>query len=469
MLTGSLIIHASRKEYLKETIDNIVDNTDLANISIIIAVAGDFEFIDDRVITMKCPKMGRSKAFNDAIISRKADFNILMRSPCKVSHDWLNKLLQSSKLHPLSLITPIVHTLDSTYWSSETSRYKSTTIGLDLNLHERPNNGITTAIVTSYCMLITRQLYNAIGPFDEEIEEGYGEDVEYSLRNLAAGNTNIINNNVSISSEFSVERSSAMTRNKVRICERWLKYRSDKIYDYLKVDADKINVGKLPPIPDYYLNSRHLIERHFSHLGEFFDLHNIAHGKTLAIVAPGVSLDYVSISDIMRSDLIVGVDGAALIINCDYVYTDSVQMIARLQEKYQNDKLLLPDVVENRMTGEYVCTDEILRNKFRFERNRKGIKPSDVYPPFCNMNDATLTAIHIALFMGPRKIIVYGFDTHLVGGKSHTDRCDMYGDGKLLPDTESTQKHFAYAELGASYLSMIAVRVGIPITKVSHL
>jgi hypothetical protein len=412
----------------------------------------------------------RTKLLNHHMRTNQDDNYIIIRGPIKLDTDWCEKLLLTSERHKDSLISPIIHSLDLASWSAETGRYKTTTLGMDLSMRDRPNdNGIDTVVCSSYCMCIPKSVIEKIGYFDEAIEEGYGEDVEYSLRHLAAGGRNVIDKSVIVSTEMTIESPARSKDNKARIAELYLKHRADLIYESIKSDRSTAKIGKLDTTRTQWLSSKDFIQKHLPHLGCIYDLKNSAYGKRISLINAGKSIDYIDTADIMASDLIIGIDGAALLYDCDYAITDNVHMVARLREKYATDKLIISDVLENRLAGEYVSADEVDDVKYRFERLRKGIMPAEINPPFCDVNCIALTALHICLFMNPTKVTMYGFDTHLINGKSHTERSEIYGDGKLMPDTEATEKSFALAELGASCLSKIALKHKIPVVRVIHL
>lgn len=451
-----------------KSVANVIDNTDLKNSKLFIINSSDKTCMGDCINYIDSDE-SRTKLINKFIKEYDADFNIILRGPIKVSTDWLVKLLSSSQRHEDCLMSPVVHALNTTTWSADAGRYKNTTLGMDLNLRDRPNDvGMDTVVCTSHCMVIPKTVIDKIGYFDEHMSEGNGDDIEYSLRHLAAGGRNIVDKSVVMSSEFYIDSSKKTIINKARIAELWLKHRSPMILERLKIDNNSIVYSKLTKKNESWLDSKSLIDKHLRHLGDIYDLKNKAYSKSVAVIAPGKSIDYTNAADIMSHDVIIGVDGAALLYECDYAVTDNLQMVATLLDKYEPGKLIISDVLENRLAGEYVSADGLTEVKYRFERLRKGVMPSVIDPPFCDLNNIALTALHITLFMNPKTITLYGFDTHLLDGKSHTDR-GIYGDGKLISDSESAEKTYALAELGASSLSKIALNHKIPILRVSHL
>lgn len=467
---ATLILSLRNSEHDEATILNILDQTSLDQHKLIIINSSFTSLKHDNIIYVENIDKPRTILINSLMKDYEADYYVLLRGPCKVSTDWIERLLLYAQRHNDCIVSPIVHALNINNWSSEAGRYKTTTLSMDLNLRDRPNDsGIDTVVCTNYCMVIPRTVVNKIGYFDESIIEGYGDDVEYSLRHLASNGRNIIDKSVFISSQYTIDQSLKTCENKARISELWLKHRSPMILERLKINPNTVRMSKLAyPSQCDWLDSKTLIDKHLRHLGDIYDLKNKAYSKSVAVIAPGKSIDFTNAADIMSHDIIIGVDGAALLYECDYAVTDNLQMVATLLEKYDTNKLIISDVLENRLVGEYVSADGLTEVKYRFERLRKGIMPSVIDPPFCDLNNIALTALHIALFMNPKTITLYGFDTHLLDGKSHTDR-GIYGDGKLIPDSESAEKTYALAELGASSLSKIALSYKIPVLRVSHL
>ncbi len=475
-MSATVIVYAYKNEFLDKSIDNLLDYTASDNLDKIIICIDkeDLEFARNDVTVIRTNGLGRAKCFNRAVAESKSDHIVFLRAPFKLSNDWLTTLLAEVSKFDQCIISPIVYTLDTSLWCAENRRYKHTTIRWDLNTYQtKESNSNITPITTSYCMLMSKNHFLDINGFDDGMNAGYGEDVELSIKNLSLGGTNIICTKTHIASEFEIDASPHTIKNKMRIAEMWFKSQTSHIYDALNISASNIDTGRY----NNYLNivdkitnrTDDLIKKYFPHLGDIFRLRSIAFGKKMAIVSTSKSLDYINKSEISNHDIIIGIDHAALLLECDYVITDSVIKLADIKTRYSNDKLILPKELENRMLGEYVNTNDVIDVKYQFEYDQKSYIPILAYPPFCDYDNITLTAIHIALFMSPKSITLYGYDTHLIDGKSHMEQGGYYHDGKLLPNTEATQKQFAFCELGLASLSNLAIKLKIPIIKVSHL
>ena len=468
----AIIIYAYKDIFLDTSIAQLREKTEHDDYEIVICADDGLSRSYDGTKVLVSNQIGRAKSFNAAVEQTDADILIFMRAPIKVGDMWLNVISEFLLNHPNSIVAPTVHTLDVTSWSSESNRYQNTSLDIYLNpLELRSANSDFSPIITSYCMIMKKRHFLAIGKFDEGMENGYGEDIEISIRNLALGNMNYVSKKSIVACEFTNDASKQTPHNKSRIIETWFKHKSSILY-YALGHKDQ-NTCSLSSLLEYTtkakVDSRTLVNKYFPAIGPINDLRNIADGKRLAIIAPGRSLDYINKSDILSHDIIIGVDYAAMLVKCDYAITDSVTYLAELMTKYQNDQFILPRELENRLASAYVRTSEITDCEYQYDRLHRGVAPDSPLPPFIDFEDQTLVAIHVALFMRPKSITLYGYDDQLIGGVSHTTDGGWYGDGKLLPNTESTSKRLAYIALGASALSRLAIRDKIPIIKVCHL
>jgi len=166
---------------------------------------------------------------------------------------------------------------------------------------------------------------------------------------------------------------------------------------------------------------------------------------------------------------VVGIDYVGMCIDCDYVITDNVDIALELMKKYEANKLILPTVIRNRIIGRYEFAAEICPGSIVFELKQFGHLDISIHPPFINIDDIVVTAVHMALFMKPSNINLYGVDYRLINYKSHAAKIGYYEDGSMLADSETTTNKFRFSEYALHKIGDIAVIAGIPIMRINHL
>lgn len=467
-----IYLYAYSVNMLTETINEIIDNTIMKKTKIILCKDADFEFEHEDVTIYETNRVGRAKAWQIAFDNTDSEVCVFMRAPVKVSCDWFQRL--SKHLSDNNIITPNVHALDTQLWTAEPNCFTSVSMRWDLDHYDKRNRttGVITPLVTSYCLMIKRSWLNKIGGWDTEMLPGRGEDTEISIRNSLMGGANVICDSAQVSVDFEIDASPETINNKARIASVWFGKYSSRIANKLNIDISQINIGKtnrLNALKEMCVHDINWwIKTHIPECDQIYDLQNIALGKRIVIVAPGKSIDYIPNYYISDHDIIIGIDYAGLIYDCDYVITDSVIVLAELKTKYKNDNFILPRELENRMAGAYIQTTEIADIKYQFERLPKNAIPTSIEPPICDFDTNALTAIHMALFMRPKSITLVGQDNGLINGKSHTERSDFYNKGEIWPDTEATRRMYTFNEHCLSILSRLASEQKIPLIRINH-
>jgi len=92
-----------------------------------------------------------------------------------------------------------------------------------------------------------------------------------------------------------------------------------------------------------------------------------------------------------------------------------------------------------------------------------------INPPFVDIDNIAVTAINLALFMRPCLINLYGYDTRLLSGRSHTSIGGYYQDGYVLNDSESTDNKYKFEDHVMRIIGDVAIKSDIPIIRVNHL
>lgn len=470
MLT--VIIYATDSKYLDKTIDGILDRTAGLDEIIVCDDAG-LGYARTGVRVLTTDKIGRAKAWNAAVEQTSSKFLIFIKDKTKVSDDWTIPLLKVLDDDPKSMVSPVVHTLDLGLWMAESSRWRRFGWRWDLNLYDRAYTGKPESpAISSYCIATTKSWFNHVGGFDHGMDIGSGEDVEISLRSWLLGGTVRVCDESRISVALEVDYSTKTLNNLARIAEAWFPGRASHFYSARGLKPQQLDVGRLNNLTKFQQKQTRPVEWFFGtrqpELFSVYAMKGTAVGKSVAIVAPGPSLDMLNPALVQRHDLVIGIDYTASLFDCDLVFADAVHVVAELRKKYQDQKFVLPIALQDRPSGTYVPAADVAPLAHQYESAIDGVAPVSLDPPFVNFESLVLAAVHFALFLGPADITVYGFDNKIIGGKSHTSKIDYYDNGCLWPDTESSRRKFALYEYGLDQLGRLAYAAGVPLLRVSH-
>lgn len=451
----SIIIYANELENLDRTIDEIIDKTHEKTIGeIIICNDSGKQYHREDVKIINGDKIGRAKIFNNGIINSKHDIIVLLSSPTKLTVDWLQPILDKLENNRSALVTPEINILNTTLWSSEPNKWQKFGFRWDFELYNRPSDGDETPAISSYCIATRREWLINIGMFDDNMEYGNGEDIELSIRNwLLGGKTLVANSRISCG-----YNSISSTKNKARISAIWFNKNNDH-------DTGKTN--NILNIKNKCVNGiEWYIETKLPELGRIHKLKNSAQGKNIAIIGPGASLDYAIINSINMYDIVIGIDYSANMIKCDYVMSESLEIISELMLTYDNNEFILPTYLIDR--GKLVPTNGLVKNSYQFEMGQIGLQYNDVDPPFCNYGNTTLCALHFGLFLKPKSITIFGLDDKIIDGKSHTTKVKNHQDGKLWPDSDSTISSMMYFKTGLDHLVELATSSGVKVLRLTY-
>jgi polypeptide N-acetylgalactosaminyltransferase len=470
----SFIIYCSDAKYLDKTIDGILDRTPPTLIDeIIVCDDADTGYSRQGVVVLRTDKIGRAKAWNCAAATARGKRLVFLKAITKVSNGWLQPLMAVLDSEPMSLVSPIVHTLDLALWATEMSRWRRFGWRWDMNLHDRSYAGRPDSpSISSYCIVCERNWFEEIGGFDDGMNIGAGEDIEISLRSWLLGGKVLVCDASSIAVALEVDYGVSTVNNLARIVEVWLPGQANHFYRARGIKVTDVQTGRLNNLIELQGKQKRPVEWFLStkqpELFSIYDLKGSAAGKTVAVVGPGPSLDYLNLAMINRCDIVIGVDYMGLLVDCDFVMADTVHVINELQQKYAENRFVLPVAVQNRQAGVVQAATELLPLSHQFEMVQGGAVPSSLDPPLCNFESLTLTAVHFALFLGPQSVTLFGCDNKLIGGKSHTSKIDHYDSGVVWPDTETTRRKFAFYEYGLDQLGQLAHSAGIPLLRVCH-
>lgn len=462
----SLIIYSTDRKYLERTITDALDKTGLLEIIVCNDTGKDFQLNNAKVITTS--KAGPAKAWNAASTEALGDILVFVKDKTKFGVDWLLPIVEKLENKNNCLVSPVVYTLDLDLWQTESTRWRRFGWRWDLGLYDRqcPNNKSESPAISSYCIACKKEWFCEIGEFDN-VGVGGGEDIELSIRSWLCGGTVEVCDDSHVSVALEINYSNNTINNLARIAENWFPEKASNFYKSRQIDPKSVNCGRLKS-----RTTHRSMDWFFQHiqpeLAGAYDLNGYAYGKSIAIVGAGPSLDYVNLAAVNRHDIVIGVDYVGEFIDCDFVITNSTHIISALKSKYSEEQFILPLVLDDKMSGETIYAIDIMPSAKQFDLNSSGTPPLSIDPPFCNFDNLAITAAHIALFMSPSDITLFGCDNKIINDCSHTTRIDHYNNGKLWDDSDGLRRQFAFYEFGLDQLGKLAVASKIPLLRVNH-
>lgn len=470
---ASIILYCSDSKYIQRTIDEIIDKTHKSLVDEIIVcddtgTAQNFEHAE--MVFSK--QIGRAKAWNIAARTAKSSELVFVGGPTKFGQDWLPPLLDVIR-GEMKLATPVVHTLDLNLWASENNHWKRFGWRWDLNIYNRAYFEVNDSpTISSYCFAVSKDWFEELGGFDDGMQGGYGEDIEISLRCWLFGGRVVACDNSVVSAVLRTDVGTHTVKNLVRIVEAWMPEYSTYFYQARGLSRNELNVGRIDNLLGLQWKQKKSVEWFLGSLQpellSIYPLRGVATGKTVAVIGPGYSIDLINPAWINRHDIVIGVDYVGLLFDCDYVVTDSVHVAVELRKNYANEKFVVPVSLENRAAGRFSSALEILPGSVQFERASVGESVLRVDPPFCNFENSVLTAVHFALYLGPKEVSLFGCDNKIIDGRSHSSKIEYYDDGCLWSDSEATRRKLAFFEFGLDQLGRLAVSSGIPLIRIGH-
>lgn len=468
---ASFIVY-SNSDHILRTVNDLIDRTPKSLIDEII-ICNDIDNIEiPGAECIQSNKIGRPRAWNIAAERAKGKELVFLGGPTKFSQDWFEILLE--EIGDDCIVSPIIHTLDTNLWSMEDNRWERFGWRWDLELYNRiATRSKNTPAVSSYCMAITKERFLELGGFDHGMNDGYGEDIELSLRNWLFGGKCLIADESRIASVLRPDVGLKTNRNLMRIVEAWMPEYATRFYQARNINHDQINCGRIDNLIALRERQKISVDSFLSSLQpELFDIYKLkgtGFGKSIAVIGPSASIDLLNSAWVNRHDIVIGVDYVGMNYDCDYVITDTAHIITELRKSYQDNKMVLPTVLANRAAGRIDSTSLIIPDAIQFELGRRdSVNIDSVDPPFCNFDNLALTAVHFALYLNPKYITLFGCDNKIINGKSHSAKIQYYDGGDIWTDSDAVRKKFAFFEYGLDRLGNLAQKLNIPLFRMNH-
>ena len=464
----TFIIYCHDDQFVSETLHDLIDKTPPAHLKqIIICDEKDLLNKDKLPLThwdyiFHTNNIGKSRAYNFAAETATENTLIFLQAPTKFSQDWLPPLLE--QLPPTALRSPTAYNLDTNLWASENKHWTRYGLRWDFTVHNRKFRPTKWSPLAANCLVINKEFFHTIHGFDQGSQIGPGDNICLSLKTwMAGGEVQIIDNShISI-----IPETNTNNHNLARLVEAWFPKHTTHFYN--AIDQKPTNIGRIDQLIQFTDTIEHdtdwWIENLQPELLGTMVLRGTAHGKRIAVVGDGPSLNYTTPSMINSHDIVIGVDYVHQLFDCDYVVSQSVDVVSQLEIPFS--RLVVPIVLEHRVAGQFVSAMEVVPGAIQLELGEFG-QLEKLSPPFCNFDNTTLLALHFALFLGPSTITLFGCDNKIIDGRSHTSLLEQYDSGEIWADSEQTRNKFNFYEVGLGQLGKLALQLNIPILRVGH-
>lgn len=466
----SVIVYNNHSKLINNTIDSILMTSPpdlLSEILIVNDAEAPCDHEEDKkvkTVTIVGYK-GKAVAWNVGADQCTGDILVFVKSATKFKADWLYPLMARLNERPNRMVSAKISILDSHLWATDTKTFDRFAVRYNLDLIERPSNNLPTSpILTNNCIAIKRDLFYKLGKFDEKLSIGAGEDIEFSLR---AGLNDVsleVVDDSEIACEHEIVTGKATSDNKIKIAEKYFGSKVDLFYksaNIIKTDVE----DKLDELITPVVSFDNYVSRFLPELGKIYDLFESALNKSVCVVSDGPSIDLAGDLN-SKYDIIIGADFIGNMIKCDYVYTDRNDCIeSLLKSGYKENQIISPMIIWKDDVSSMFTMFKYPDVKI-LELSTYNTLPLSRLPPFLNVGCNSLTAVHIALFMNPNKIVIYGLDNKIVNGISHS--IQLYKNGSILQDDEITKQRFNYQEFLLSKLGEISKSNNIPILRFNY-
>lgn len=452
---ASIIIYTDNVEYLSKTIYGIIDTSPPELLDEIL-VCGNNPIcpLDCVVISDDLPK---NKLLNIAARQAKSEILVFVPQEAKVVPGWLEKLVDVGQK---GITIPKVYELDTNLWCCGHKCVERVGWRWDLMTYNRVDTHDYSPSVLP-CFAINKQWFLDVGGFDEDMEDGDEESLEFGIRNCLFGGM-IRTTGACVA--FNYEYKS--TANLSRIIEFWFPAYASRFYELrgLDVTPTRSNYSYLTALlSKQVISVDDYLRNYLPELVNIYALQGTASNKSIAILGSGPSLDVIVPAIIQRHDLIVGIDRAAYHYDCDYIITSDSDVVRELRSRYEASKFVVPVVMHDRL-GRSLNAEDLLPGCRQYE------VCDDVNmflsPPFMNFGNELHAAIHFALFLRPELVTVFGSDNKIVDGKRYSRL--LFPDEAQWAESSAMKYQFDRCEYGLRILAQLAEKNGINLLRTNY-
>ena len=345
------------------------------------------------------PEQTKSGFYNAAIEYANTEYICFLDGIIKFKENWLQSL-QSIITHN-QIAVPITHDLDIDWWISKPKFIKNTTFKWDLNLYETRKDKHPSLL--PYCYLTKLAWIKQIGGFDQFRENGQ-EEIDITLRNYCSGGKIVSTKDSIISAPINQKANSA--ENKKRILDTWFsKY--NKTYSNIAPYLNDVKYPhKLKPLQNHIESIESFLTYQTPELFTTIDFINKHVGSEIVILINDVDIPE---RYFMNTEIIIAVGSIANSYDCNYVYVNDITTLEAIREKYQEQFLIVPEMLKNSGLAPDIESSELLSRANILDCVPVGNQYNG-FSPIISYDDSTLVAIQVAKLMGAKTIVVVGSD-----------------------------------------------------------
>lgn len=454
----SVVMYVKEASYIKQSIDDIRGfNYKYTIDSITIINDSDIDIDIDGVVVVRC--INKYNTLNDVCRKLKSKYIIFCFGNIKIFSDTFDNMIAKLDDNNNSFVTPLIYGLNCRFWTKCGYGYKSYGFRWDMNIIPRYDNN--NIVVHPGCFALSRiRLYN-IDMFDDQMSTDCAI-TELCIRNILLGG-DIISCDGDVGCDYVVSYS---VKDAVRIVEQWLSSFSNRFLKLIpSATSVIINRDNLKSYNLYHKQVRSIdyLLGLMPENNKFFDLYDIATNKFIGVICDGPSSDYINSRDLLRYNLLIGVNFSAIKFQCDYAVCDDLSVASKILGKFPNTKLLMPYYIIDHTTAKYINITDIFPDCIPFQSGGSFDEIYDITCPIINYENMNISAIHLAMVMG-KNITVFGCDNKFVNGKL-VNNISVENDFHNHAPSESINRLLYKYENGLKNLSNVAMKNNIIINR----
>jgi len=458
-MSASIIVYVQDVKYLKKTLADIIDKSRHGEFEIVLANSSpdDLSKYDCKVASVEG---GPGKLLTAAVELAEYDTVIVVRDTTKITANAFAALQPN-----LGVTIPAVRDLSPELWSMDGEQRKIVGWRWSLVPYAKVYAGQRySPAFEPTCFALTKAGLARVGGFDLEMLTLEGVCLDFSMKVWASDQT-IAVADVEVAVAGRPESANNLIWDRSRIAEKWLPKHKHLFYDYHGISRP--DAGRTESLVlSFDITS--WLRVHQPELVSLYALRGAARGRSVAVIGCGPSLDDLNPNEINRHSIIIGTDFIGDVYKCDYVVSNYVDAVSEALRKYRPEQVVTPYTLLSTVGIPLQTASSVSPDLVQFELGQDGMAPRTVFPPFANFQSSIHSAIHFALFLQPSEIVIYGVDNRHVGGRSHTTKVKLFGDGKFWPDTDRTRQVYNYAEYGIRSLSNLGLQNKIPVFRYGY-
>lgn len=453
MFSIVMFVDSDEASYVKKSIDDIRGFKYKNNLDSIIIVSNCvIDDVDDIEVVKYTNKY---KTYNEVCRKLKSKYIIFCCCKIKVTEGWADDIVHKLEHDNNSIVNPTIYALNARFWSNTGYGYNAFGFRWNMNVVARYDNN--NVITSPCCFAMSRiRLYN-IDMFDDNMSTDCAI-TELSIRNRLLGGT-ISSVACGIGCDWTITYNHI---DAMRIVEQWLPAYSSRFYNFSGIDhstdIDRDSFKSFGLYHKQQISSDEILKM-MPENDAFFDLYGIASKKKIGIVSDGPSIDHIHNRDLLKYDILIGVNCSALQFKCDYAICNDISLASLIVDKYRDTKLIMPYNIIDISTGKYLNITDIFNDCISFQLWYPFIPIDNINDCIINYENMSISAVHIAMIMG-NDITLIGCDNRFINNRCVSKFSMDYNFSGIEP-SDSVNRLFTKYENALRCLSELAIKNNI--------